>query len=128
MPAYATEGAAGLDLRACLDAPIELAPGELALVPTGLALAIPPGHVGLIRDRSSLAVAGLVCTAGVIDSDYRGEVMVALRNLGSSPFLIHHEDRIAQMLLLPCPQARVVELSDLPATRRGVGGFGSTGR
>jgi len=128
LPAYATEGAAGLDLRACLDAPIELAPGELALVPTGLALAIPPGHVGLIRDRSSLAVAGLVCTAGVIDSDYRGEVMVALRNLGSSPFLIHHEDRIAQMLLLPCPQARVVELSDLPATRRGVGGFGSTGR
>ncbi len=127
LPEYATDGAAGLDLYACLDTPIELAAGGGVLVPSGVALAIPPGYVGLVRDRSSLAVQGLLTVAGVIDSDYRGEVLVAMRNAGAAAVSIQPDQRIAQMLLIPCPRALVEELPELPPTTRGAGGFGSTG-
>lgn len=128
LPLYATSGAAGLDLCACLEEPLEVPPGSCRSIPTGLALAIPPGYVGLIRDRSSVATAGLQTVAGVIDSDYRGEVLVALHNAGRDPRIVRHGERVAQMLVLPCPRVEVVESSDLPPTERGEGGFGSTGR
>lgn len=128
LPEYATAGAAGLDLYACLDTPMELAAGEGVLVPSGVAVAIPQGYVGLVRDRSSLAVQGLLTVAGVIDSDYRGEVLIALRNAGTTPASIQLGQRVAQMLIIPCPQAAVEELPELPVTARGTGGFGSTGR
>ncbi len=128
LPEYATAGAAGLDLYACLDRPISLPPGRVTLVPTGLAVASPAGYVGLIRDRSGLAVAGLQAVAGVIDSDYRGEVMVALHNAAASDHLVKPGERVAQVLFLPCPTARLEEVGELPTTQRGEGGFGSTGR
>jgi len=127
-PEYATSGAAGLDLYACLDTPMELAAGAGALIPSGVAVAIPHGYVGLVRDRSSLAVMGLLTVAGVIDSDYRGEVLIAMRNAGVAPALVQPGQRVAQMLIIPCPQAAVEELPKLPETERGAGGFGSTGR
>ncbi|MGE5619251.1 MAG: dUTP diphosphatase [Sphingomonadaceae bacterium] len=127
-PQYATAGAAGLDLHACLETPMEIASGGIVLVPTGMAFAIPSGYVGLIRDRSSLALSGLHTVAGVIDSDYRGEVLVAVHNAGSEPRCVRPHDRIAQMLVLPCPQVEVVEMDELPPSERGAGGFGSTGR
>ncbi len=128
LPQYATTGAAGLDLYACLECPMEIVPGSITLVPTGIALAVPAGHVGLVRDRSSLAIAGLPTVAGVIDSDYRGELLVALHNVGTEARVIQPGDRIAQMLVLPCPRAEVVEVEELPPSERGAGGFGSTGR
>lgn len=128
LPAYSTAGATGLDLHACLDEPMRLGPGEIVRIPTGIAIAIPPGYVGLIRDRSSLAVEGLHTVAGVIDSDYRGEVLIAAHNAASRELTLQPGERIAQMLILPCPQARVVEKQELPPTVRGSGGFGSTGR
>jgi len=128
LPRYSTAGAAGLDLYACLDQPTDVPPGAILLVPTGLAVAIPTGYVGLVRDRSGLAVAGLHTLAGVIDSDYRGEVKVALHNAAPVARSIHPGDRVAQMLILRCPQVQVVELPELPPTERGEGGFGSTGR
>ena len=128
LPEYATAGAAGLDLYACLDAALEIPAGEGVLVPTGWAVAIPSGYVGLVRDRSSLAVQGLLTVAGVIDSDYRGEVLVAMRNAGTAPMLIESGRRVAQMLIITSPQVTVEELSELPQTARGAGGFGSTGR
>lgn len=128
LPEYATAGAAGLDLYACMEAPMAIPPGAGILVTTGVAVAIPPGHVGLVRDRSSLAVAGLHTVAGVIDSDYRGEVMIAIRNAGASQATVDPGQRVAQMLILPCPRADVEEMEELPATARGSGGFGSTGR
>ena len=128
LPEYASAGAAGLDLYACLDAALEIPAGEGVLVPTGWAVAIPSGYVGLVRDRSSLAVQGLLTVAGVIDSDYRGEVLVAMRNAGTAPMLIESGQRVAQMLIITSPQVTVEELSELPQTARGAGGFGSTGR
>ena len=128
VPAYATPGAAGMDLYACLSEPMRVSPGAGALIPTGIALTIPIGYVGLVRDRSSLAIAGLYTVAGVIDSDYRGEIKIAARNAGDSELVINAGDRIAQMLLLPCPHVGLRETDELPATRRGEGGFGSTGR
>lgn len=128
VPTYATPGAAGLDLVACLDSRLLVEPGQTVLVPTGLAVAIPPGYVGLVRDRSSVALAGLHTVAGVIDSDYRGEVMIAVHNAGAAQFTIRPGDRVAQMPLLECAQAAVSEVEELPPTERGAGGFGSTGR
>ncbi len=128
LPRYATSGAAGMDLHACLEEAMELLPGEIVAVPTGLAVAIPSGWVGLVRDRSGLAMTGVHTLAGVIDSDYRGEVKIALHNAASSPRTIQPGDRIAQMLILPSPQVALVETAELPATNRGAGGFGSTGR
>jgi dUTP pyrophosphatase len=128
LPMYATPGAAGLDLYTCVDSPTEIPRGAGALLPTGVAVAIPAGYVGLVRDRSSLAVQGLHTVAGVIDSDYRGEVMVAIRNAGQAAATVQPGQRVAQILIIPCPRALVEELDELPATERGSGGFGSTGR
>ncbi len=128
VPTYATAGAAGLDLYACVAAPLELGPGAIERVPSGVAVAIPPGFVGLVRDRSGLAVRGLHTLAGVIDSDYRGEVLIAMHNAARQPQMIRPGDRIAQILVLPCPRARVDEVDELPSTARGARGFGSTGR
>jgi dUTP pyrophosphatase len=129
LPAYMTEGAAGLDLAAALDAPLVLAPGARAMVPTGLALAIPPGHEGQVRPRSGLAARqGVTClnTPGTIDSDYRGEVRVILINLGQEPVTIQHGDRIAQLVVAAVTRLAVVE-GEIDETPRGSGGFGSTG-
>lgn len=132
LPAYETKGAAGMDLRAAVDdaAPIVLAPGKRALVPTGLIFEIPEGFEGQIRPRSGLAFKnGITClnTPGTIDSDYRGEVKVLLINLGEEPFEITRGMRIAQMVIAPVTQARVAEITEASTTARGAGGFGSTG-
>jgi len=128
LPRYITDGAAGLDLYMCADGPVEARPRAVVLVPTGIAVAIPSGYVGLVKDRSSLAAKGLHTLAGVIDSDYRGEIKIAMYNATVEPILLRPGDRIAQMLVLPCPQVKVVELELLPPSGRGSGGFGSTGR
>ena len=133
LPAYETAGAAGMDLRAAVadDAPLTLAPGDRALVPTGLAMAIPGGFEGQVRPRSGLAAKhGVTClnTPGTIDSDYRGEVKVILINLGHETFTIARGDRIAQLVLAPVMQIDVSEAGSLDDTARGAGGFGSTGR
>lgn len=128
LPVYSTSGAAGLDLRACLELPMELQQGAINLVPSGIAVAIPDGYVGLVRDRSGMAVKGVHTLAGVIDSDYRGEILVAVHNVSGGVVKIEPGDRIAQMLVLPCPQVEVIDSADLPPSERGAGGFGSTGR
>jgi dUTP pyrophosphatase len=130
VPRYMSDGAAGLDLAAALSAPLTIAPGEHALVPTGLALAIPPGWEGQVRPRSGLAAKRRVTclnSPGTIDSDYRGEVQVILVNHGREPFVVRHGERIAQLVIAPVAQAEIVEVDDLDATARGAGGFGSTG-
>ncbi|MEA2694338.1 MAG: dUTP pyrophosphatase [Acidobacteriota bacterium] len=130
LPAPASAGSAGLDLRAAVDADLTLLPGERALVPTGLALAIPAGWEGQIRPRSGLAIRhgiGIVNAPGTIDSDYRGEVAVLLVNLGQEPFTVRRGDRIAQLLLGRAEPIEWEEEGDLPGTSRGEGGFGSTG-
>lgn len=129
LPAYATEGSAGLDLRA--DAAVQLAPGERALVPTGISLAIPQGFEGQVRPRSGLALReGVTClnSPGTIDSDYRGEVAVILVNLGQKAITIQRGDRIAQLVLARVERAELSEGASLPPTGRGEGGFGHTGR
>lgn len=129
LPRYETAGAAGMDLRA--DEPFALAPGERRLVPTGLALEIPPGHEGQVRPRSGLAVRhgiALVNAPGTIDSDYRGEVQVVLVNLGQAPVTFARGDRIAQLVIAPVTRATLEIVDDLSSTGRGAGGFGSTGR
>lgn len=132
IPAYATAGAAGFDLRAAVpgDAPLLLRPGERALVPTGFACAVPHGYEMQVRPRSGLAVKHGVSIAnspGTVDSDYRGPLMVCLINFGSEPFAISRGDRIAQAVIAPAPQLTLIEVEDLEATIRGEGGFGSTG-
>ena len=129
LPCYATGGAAGLDLRA--DLALSLLPGERALVPTGLAIAVPPGHEAQVRPRSGLALRdGITClnSPGTIDSDYRGEVGVILVNLGKQAVAIARGDRIAQLIVAPVSRAELVETSLLPPTGRGTGGFGHTGK
>ena len=133
LPAYETAGSAGMDLRAAVsdDAPVTLAPGARALVPTGLKIALEPGFEAQVRPRSGLALKhGITClnTPGTIDSDYRGEVGVILANLGQEPFVIRRGDRIAQMVVARHEQARIAEVESLDETARGAGGFGSTGR
>jgi dUTP pyrophosphatase len=130
VPAYQSDGAAGLDLHAALDAPMTLEPGAIAIVPTGLALAIPVGFEGQVRPRSGLATKHGITVPnapGTIDSDYRGELKVALINLGRAPFVVEHGMRIAQMVIAPVSRATLVECDDLGDTVRGAGGFGSTG-
>jgi len=131
MPAYATPGSAGLDLRACLDAPLELAPGAAALIPTGLAVHIAdPGLAGLLLPRSGLGHKhGIVLgnLVGLIDSDYQGPLMVSCWNRGSAAFTIAPLDRIAQMVIVPVVQAAFRRVDDFAASARGAGGFGSTG-
>lgn len=129
LPAYATDGAAGLDLRA--DEAVVLAPGERALVPTGVCLAIPRGYEGQVRPRSGLALReGITClnTPGTIDSDYRGEVSVVLVNLGQKPVALARGDRIAQLVVAAVERAELREADSLPRTSRAAGGFGHTGR
>jgi dUTP pyrophosphatase len=131
LPARATPGAAGLDLCADLDAPLTLAPGQRALVPTGLAIALPSGHEGQVRPRSGLAVkhgVTVLNAPGTIDEDYRGEVKVALVNLGHEPFVIAAGDRVAQLVIAKVEHLPVTEVDALDATERSAGGFGSTGR
>jgi len=127
LPAYASAAAAGADL--CASEAVVLEPGGRAAVPTALRIAIPPGHVGLVWPRSGLAVRhGIDTLAGVIDSDYRGEVRVVLVNHGAEPFAIAAGDRIAQLLVQPVERAAFVEAGSLDETPRGESGFGSTGR
>src|SRR4051812_25773065 len=132
LPAYESPGAAGMDLRAGVaeDEPMVIRPGARAMVPTGLAFAVPPGFEAQVRPRSGLAAkAGVTClnTPGTIDSDYRGEVKVILVNLGSEDFTIRRGDRIAQLVIAPVTQGQWLETSELDETSRGGGGFGSTG-
>lgn len=132
IPAYATVGAAGFDLRAAVpgDAPLLLKPGERALVPTGFACAVPHGYEMQVRPRSGLAARHGISVAnspGTVDSDYRGPLTVCLINLGTQPFTINRGDRIAQAVIAPAPQLTLIEVEDLDATARGEGGFGSTG-
>ncbi|MEL6258442.1 MAG: dUTP diphosphatase [Pseudomonadota bacterium] len=133
LPSDETTGAAGMDLRAALpaDDPLNLRPGQRALVPTGLSLAIPDGFEVQIRPRSGLAARhGVTClnTPGTIDSDYRGEIKVILVNHGETSFEIMRGERIAQMVVAPVTRASFDFVEDLPPSGRGEGGFGSTGR
>ena len=130
LPAYATEGSAGLDLKAALSGPLTLKAGERGVVPTGLKMAIPPGFEGNVRPRSGLAMKqGLTLTnsPGTIDSDYRGEVKVLVINLGQEPVILKRGDRIAQLLVSPVARAQVVKVDRVDETQRGEGGFGHTG-
>ncbi|MDF0695599.1 dUTP diphosphatase [Rhizobium sp. MC63] len=132
LPAYESKGAAGMDLRAAVDAdaPLTLLPGKRALVPTGFIFEIPEGFEGQVRPRSGLAFKyGITClnSPGTVDSDYRGEVKVLLANLGEDAFVIERGMRIAQMVIAPVTQARVAEITAAGETARGAGGFGSTG-
>ena len=130
LPAYATAGAAGMDLLAAVDAPVTVAPGARALIPTGLAIALPPGYELQIRPRSGLALRhGIVLpnSPGTIDEDYRGEIQVILLNTGDAPFVVERGARIAQAVLAPVTRARWHEVTSLDATTRDAGGFGSTG-
>ena len=130
LPRYATAGAAAMDLSACLDDTVTLAPGERAVIPTGIAMAIPPMHVGLLFARSGLAINDGIALAngvGVIDSDYRGEVKVGLINLSQEPYSIKHGQRIAQLSIMPIALVHPVEVDELEDTDRGMGGLGSTG-
>jgi dUTP pyrophosphatase len=132
-PAYASGGAAGIDLHAALPPgqKFVLEPGARDLIPTGLTIALPPGYEGQVRPRSGLAAehgVTVLNAPGTIDSDYRGEVMALLINLGAQPFEIVRGMRIAQLVIAPVTHVTLVEVDDLDATARGAGGFGSTGR
>jgi dUTP pyrophosphatase len=130
LPVYETEGASGLDIRAAVNEPIILQPGEIRLVPTRLAVSIPRGYEGQIRPRSGLALRhgiGMVNSPGTIDSDYRGEIGLIVVNWGREPFVIKRGDRIAQMVIAAVSKVEVVEVEDLESTPRGHGGFGHSG-
>jgi dUTP pyrophosphatase len=130
LPAYETDLAAGVDMRAAVDASINLSPGERQLIPTGLAMALPAGYEAQIRPRSGLAYKhgiSVVNTPGTIDADYRGEVKILLINHGSKNFEINRGDRIAQMVIAPVTQAGFECVDTLSETARGAGGYGSTG-
>ncbi len=132
LPKFATAGAACMDLCACIDAPVTLEAGARALIPTGIAIALPSAdYVALVFARSGLGIKQGVCLSngvGVIDSDYRGEIGVGLVNLGQSAYTMQPGDRIAQLMVTPVVQPTVVQVSALDDTDRGAGGFGSTGR
>ncbi|HLT76544.1 MAG TPA: dUTP diphosphatase [Ferrovibrio sp.] len=130
LPAYATPDSAGLDLQAAISEPVTLQPGERRLVPTGLAIAVPPGFEAQIRPRSGLALkhgVTVLNAPGTVDADYRGEVGVVLINHGDKPFTIHRGERIAQMIVAAYARVAWNEMAELPQTQRGAGGFGSTG-
>ena len=130
LPVYATAEAAGADLCACLPEAVTIAPGETKMIPTGLAVEIPRGYVGLVFGRSGLALKRDLAPAnkvGVIDSDYRGELKTAIHNHGSHPQAIEPGERIAQLVLVPYLTAQFLETDTLSDTQRGTGGFGSTG-
>ena len=130
-PFYATPGSAAMDLCACVDEPVEIAPRALVSIPTGIAIALPsPAYVALVFARSGLGIRhgiSLSNGVGVIDSDYRGEILVGLQNSGGSEFTIRPGDRIAQLMVVPVVQPRLRLVDELDETGRGAGGFGSTG-
>jgi len=132
LPAYATAGSAGLDLRACIDAPIVLAPGAAELLPTGIAIHIgDPGHAAMILPRSGLGHKhGVVLgnLVGLIDSDYQGELMISTWNRGQTAFTLNPFERLAQLVIVPVVQAQFNIVDEFTASDRGAGGFGSTGR
>ncbi len=130
LPAYATEGAAGMDLLAAVAEPLTIPPGGRALVPTGIAIALPSGYELQVRPRSGLALKnGIVLpnAPGTVDEDYRGELLVIVMNAGQAPFTVERGMRIAQAVLAPVVRAAWREVEELPPTGRGAGGFGSTG-
>lgn len=132
MPSYATPGSAGLDLRACIDETIEIAPGQTVLVPTGLSIYVAdPGYAALILPRSGLGHKhGIVLgnLVGLIDSDYQGQLMVSTWNRGSTPFKLEPMERLAQLVIVPVAQVEFDIVEEFGASERGAGGFGSTGR
>lgn len=132
LPTYATPGSAGLDLRACLDEPIEIAPGATVLVPTGLAIHIAdPGYAALILPRSGLGHKhGIVLgnLVGLIDADYQGQLMVSTWNRGDTPFTLNPMERLAQLVIVPVQQVAFNVVEEFAESERGAGGFGSTGR
>jgi dUTP pyrophosphatase len=134
LPSRATDGAAAVDLHAALEMPVTLRPGDRAAIPTGVAIALPPGHEGQVRPRSGLAAqhgVTVLNAPGTIDEDYRGEVVVFLVNLGATAYTVEPGDRIAQLVVAPVTRVRVVEVESagaLGTTSRGAAGFGSTGR
>jgi dUTP pyrophosphatase len=131
LPSYATDGAAGMDLLAAVTDPVTIPPGQRALIPTGLAIALPPGHELQVRPKSGLALRhGIVLpnSPGTIDEDYRGEVRVIVLNTGDAPFVVERGMRIAQAVLAPVLRAAWQEVETLDKTERAAGGFGSTGR
>jgi dUTP pyrophosphatase len=130
LPGYATEGSAGLDLKASLKSPMILQPGERAIISTGLKLAIPEGYEGCVRPRSGLAAQkGITLTnaPGTIDSDYRGEIKILLINLGKEAVTFQRGDRIAQLVITPVARVQIVQVQQLNSTHRGEGGLGHTG-
>jgi dUTP diphosphatase len=131
LPAYQSAHAAGMDLHADVELPVFMAPGERRAIPTGIALAIPPGFEGQVRPRSGRALNDgltVVNAPGTIDADYRGEVRALLVNLGAQPVEIRPGDRIAQLVIAPVARAELLEVETLDETKRGGGGFGHTGR
>ena len=130
LPQPATAGAAGLDLRACLAGALTIAPGTRALVPTGIAVALPQGYEAQVRPRSGLALRTgltLLNSPGTVDADYRGEIQVLVVNLGETPVVLERGDRIAQLVVQPVPRVEWEEVEALPVSVRGAGGFGHTG-
>jgi dUTP pyrophosphatase len=131
LPSYQTAEAAAMDLHAAIAEPLVIAPGDVASVPCGFQVAVPPGHEAQVRPRSGLAAKHALLvpnSPGTIDADYRGEVKVLLLNAGREAFTVTRGMRIAQMLVVPVPRVRWTEVAELPPTARGAGGFGSTGR
>jgi dUTP pyrophosphatase len=130
IPVYESQGSSGMDIRAAVKEDVLLKPGDIKLIPTGLAVSVPPGYEAQIRPRSGLALhhgIGMVNSPGTIDSDYRGEIGIIMINWGMGPFVIKSGDRIAQMVFSRVYRADLVEVNDLDATSRGYGGFGHTG-
>ena len=130
LPCYESKGSSGMDIRACVKGPVILQPGQIKLIPTGLAISIPFGYEAQMRPRSGLALKhgiGLVNSPGTIDSDYRGEIGIVMINWGESPFTVRRGDRIAQMIISKVCRADIVEAEMLDDTLRGEGGFGHSG-
>lgn len=131
LPEYMSSGASGLDLRACVNEPLVIKPGARELIPTGIQVAIPQGYEGQVRPRSGLAYregVTILNTPGTIDADYRGEIKVVVINLGQDNYVVNRGDRIAQMVICPVVNAQLQLVAELPASVRGEGGFGHTGR
>jgi dUTP pyrophosphatase len=132
LPAYATPGSAGLDLRACIDSPLEMQPGDTFLMPTGLAVHVAdPGYCALVLPRSGMGFKNGIVLAnlvGLIDSDYQGQLMVPLWNRSQKAFTLNPMERVAQMIIVPVMQAQFSVVEEFTATERGAGGFGSTGK
>lgn len=130
LPSYETAGSSGLDLRAAVHGELTLHPGDIRLIPTGLAISLPPGYEAQVRPRSGLALkhgVGMVNSPGTVDSDYRGEIGLVLINWGRAPFVIRRGDRIAQMVVTRVARAEILEVDRLETTTRGEGGFGHSG-